>query len=79
MQAAFALLRWYMLSLVLHANTYPYFQMMTFTTLIDRYVSHPMWMATKEEAKEALPIPPDLVTEFPVCRWRSSDYVPPEK
>jgi len=44
-----------------------------------RYVSHPMWEGQKVEAKEALPIPPDLDTEIPVCRWRSEDYVPPPK
>jgi hypothetical protein len=44
-----------------------------------RYVSHPMWEGQKVEGKEALPIPPDLETEHPVCRWRSEDYVPPPK
>lgn len=43
-----------------------------------RYVSHPMWLANKTEAAEALPIPPDLENEFPILRWRSEDYVPPE-
>lgn len=42
-----------------------------------RYVSHPMWAANKEEAGAALPVPPDLATEFPLCRWMSEDYVPP--
>ena len=42
-----------------------------------RYVSHPMWEAEKLEGKEALPLPPDLETELPICRWKSSDYVPP--
>eukprot|EP00931_Biecheleriopsis_adriatica_P120257 TRINITY_DN95375_c0_g1_i1.p1 TRINITY_DN95375_c0_g1~~TRINITY_DN95375_c0_g1_i1.p1 ORF type:complete len:379 (-),score=73.90 TRINITY_DN95375_c0_g1_i1:90-1226(-) len=40
---------------------------------------HPMWEAERLEAKAALPVPPDLETEFPVVRWRSQDYVPPEK
>lgn len=44
-----------------------------------RYVSHPMWEAVKVEAKDALPIPPDIDTEFPILRWNSSDYVPPVK
>jgi cysteine synthase A len=44
-----------------------------------RYVSHPMWEAQKLEGKDALPVPPDLDTEFPICRWRSEDYVPPPK
>lgn len=42
-----------------------------------RYVSHPMWEAEKLEGKEALPLPPDLETELPICRWKSEDYVPP--
>ena len=42
-----------------------------------RYVSHPMWEAQKVEGKEALPVPPDLETPLPVCRWRSEDFVPP--
>jgi len=44
-----------------------------------RYVSHPMWEGQKVEGKEALPVPPDLDTEFPIVRWRSEDYVPPPK
>jgi len=40
-----------------------------------RYVSHPMWEAQKIEGKEALPVPPDLETEFPIVRWKSEDYV----
>ena len=44
-----------------------------------RYVSHPMWEAQKLEGQDALPVPPDLDTEFPICRWRSEDYVPPPK
>jgi cysteine synthase A len=44
-----------------------------------RYVSHPMWEAQKTEGAAALPIPPDLETEIPICRWRSEDYVPPPK
>jgi len=42
-----------------------------------RYVSHPMWEGQKVEAAAALPIPPDLETEIPVCRWMSENYVPP--
>jgi cysteine synthase A len=42
-----------------------------------RYVSHPMWEATRKEGQAALPIPPDLESTDPVCRWRSEDYVPP--
>lgn len=42
-----------------------------------RYVSHPMWEAAKLEAKDALPVPPDLQTEEPNCRWKSEEYVPP--
>jgi len=44
-----------------------------------RYVSHPMWEGLKVEAKDALPVPPDLESADPVCRWRSDDYVPPPK
>ena len=44
-----------------------------------RYVSHPMWEAEKIEAKEALPLPPDLETAEPTCRWRSDEFVPPPK
>jgi len=44
-----------------------------------RYVSHPMWEAQKLEGAAALPVPPDLDTEFPICRWRSEDWVPPPK
>jgi len=44
-----------------------------------RYVSHPLWEAEKLEAKEALPLPPDLESAEPRCRWKSSDYVPPPK
>ena len=44
-----------------------------------RYVSHPMWADAKVEGSAALPVPPDLETEFPICRWRSEDYVPPPK
>ena len=31
------------------------------------------------EAEAALPVPPDIDNEFPVLRWKSEDYVPPEK
>lgn len=41
-----------------------------------RYISHPMWEANKLEAKDALPVPPDLVTEEPKVRWMSEEYVP---
>jgi len=44
-----------------------------------RYVKHPMWESERTEATEAVPIPPDLDTEFPVVRWKSEDYVPPAK
>ena len=44
-----------------------------------RYVSHPMWEGQKVEAAAALPIPPDLETEIPVCRWMSENYVPPPR
>jgi len=44
-----------------------------------RYVSHPMWEAEKTEATAALPLPPDLETQFPTCRWKSEDFVPPPK
>ena len=44
-----------------------------------RYVAHPMWMADKEEAGAALPVPPNLEDEFPILRWDSSSYVPPSK
>jgi len=44
-----------------------------------RYVSHPMWEAQKLEGAAALPMPPDLETEFPIVRWKSEDYVPPPK
>ena len=43
-----------------------------------RYVKHPMWEAQRVEAEAALPVPPDIDTEFPVLRWKSEDYVPPE-
>ena len=26
-----------------------------------------------------VPLPPDLETQFPVCRWKSEDFVPPPK
>jgi hypothetical protein len=42
-----------------------------------RYVKHPMWEAQRIEAEAALPVPPDIDTEFPVLRWKSEDYVPP--
>ena len=44
-----------------------------------RYVKHPMWEANRTEADTALPIPPDVENEFPILRWKSEDYVPPEK
>ena len=44
-----------------------------------RYVKHPMWEALRTEADSALPVPPDLENEFPILRWKSEDYVPPEK
>jgi cysteine synthase A len=44
-----------------------------------RYTQHPMWEPERVEANEALPVPPDLETEFPIVRWRSEDYVPPAK
>ena len=44
-----------------------------------RYVKHPMWLPQRTEADAALPVPPDLETEFPILRWKSEDYVPPEK
>jgi len=44
-----------------------------------RYVSHPMWEMNKLEAAAALPIPPDIETEFPICRWKSEEWVPPVK
>lgn len=44
-----------------------------------RYVSHPMWEALKTEGAAALPVPPDLETQFPSVRWKSEDYVPPPK
>lgn len=44
-----------------------------------RYVKHPMWQAERTEADAALPLPPDLENEFPILRWKSEDYVPPEK
>ncbi len=44
-----------------------------------RYVNHPMWENEKIEASAALPVPPDLETAEPKCRWRSSDFVPPPK
>jgi len=44
-----------------------------------RYVSHPMWEAQKLEGAAALPVPPDLDTEFPIVRWKSEDWVPPPK
>jgi len=44
-----------------------------------RYVSHPMWEQHKTEGGAALPLPPDLETEFPICRWKSEDYTPPPK
>ena len=44
-----------------------------------RYVKHPMWEAQRTEAEAALPIPPDIDTEFPILRWKSEDYVPPPK
>jgi len=44
-----------------------------------RYVSHPMWEAQKLEGAAALPMPPDLETEFPVVRWKSEEWVPPPK
>ena len=43
-----------------------------------RYVKHPMWEALRTEADAALPVPPDLENEFPILRWKSEDYVPPE-
>ena len=43
-----------------------------------RYVSHPMWQGIKDEAAEALPLPPDLDNEFPILRWSSAGYVPSE-
>lgn len=43
-----------------------------------RYVKHPMWEAQRLEADVALPIPPDIDNEFPILRWKSEDYVPPE-
>jgi len=44
-----------------------------------RYVKHPMWEAQRSEADAALPLPPDLENEFPILRWKSEDYVPPQK
>jgi len=44
-----------------------------------RYVSHPMWEAEKLEGAAALPVPPDLESEFPTCRWKSDEWVPPPK
>jgi len=44
-----------------------------------RYVKHPMWEAQRTEADSALPMPPDLENEYPILRWKSEDYVPPEK
>lgn len=44
-----------------------------------RYVSHPMWEGTRVEGTTALPIPPDIDNEFPILRWKSENYVPPEK
>jgi len=44
-----------------------------------RYVSHPMWEGVRVEGQAALPIPPDLENEFPICRWTSEAYVPPAK
>ena len=44
-----------------------------------RYTKHPMWEGERLEAEAALPVPPDIDNEFPVLRWKSEDYVPPEK
>ena len=44
-----------------------------------RYVKHPMWEPQRTEADDGLPIPPDLETVLPIVRWKSEDYVPPEK
>ena len=44
-----------------------------------RYTKHPMWEAERLEAEAALPVPPDIETEFPILRWKSEDYVPPVK
>jgi hypothetical protein len=43
-----------------------------------RYVKHPMWEAERVEAEAALPMPPDIDTEYPILRWKSEDYTPPE-
>lgn len=44
-----------------------------------RYVTHPMWAATKAEAAFILAPPPDFSNAPPLLRWRSEDYVPPPK
>jgi hypothetical protein len=37
-----------------------------------------MWEAERVEAEAALPMPPDIDTEYPILRWKSEDYTPPE-
>ena len=39
----------------------------------------PQWETERIEADFALPKPPDLENESPICRWKSEDYVPPPK
>ena len=37
-----------------------------------------MWAATKKEALQALPTPPDMGKEIDLVQWQSEDYVKPE-
>lgn len=43
-----------------------------------RYVKHPMWEVERLEAEAALPMPPNIDDEFPILRFQSEEYVPPE-
>ena len=39
-----------------------------------RYTAHPLWKAIKEEARQALPQPPNMAKEGPLLFWDSSSY-----
>ena len=41
-----------------------------------RYMAHPLWASTKQEASILAP-PADLSNAPPMVRWKSEAYVPP--
>jgi cysteine synthase A len=41
-----------------------------------RYTAHPLWKAVKEEAAQALPVPPNMDKEGPTLLWKSPKVMP---